>query len=299
VVQLIYRLIYHPFINSILRGLTKPFKSSLSPKYRLPPSGSISFQVSEKKKVKLITNQTSYLTQLVYWNGYENFEYSKLFVNLIKEIDHFWDIGANIGYYSLIAAKVNPNIKVVAFEPAPEPLHFLKRNVSVNKLSNIRVESLALSDKNGELTFYEIKNQKYKYLKYNLAGEGNAGSKTTGRNFSKTTVQGIKADDYLIGSSIGNIDLIKIDTEGTEHLILQNAESILLGMKPIIICETLFNKIEKELNAVMIKHGYEFYNHTADGLQKVDSIEREIDNGVLNCFFVHPSKLHLIKPYLV
>ena len=69
-------------------------------------------------------------------------------------------------------------------------------------------------------------------------------------------------------------------------------------MKPIIICETLFNTIEPELESIFKLYGYDFYNHTESGLEKVTSIIREKDNGVRNCFFVHPSKYHLIEEFI-
>lgn len=243
------------------------------------------------------TNQTSYLTQLVYWNGYGRFEYTPIFIDLSKRVNTFWDIGANIGYYSLIAAAVNPSMKIIAFEPAPEPLHFLKKNVALNGFQHIHVESTALSDQNGMIDFYEIKNKKYTYLKHNLAGEGNAGSKTIGRNFSKTTVQATTANEFR--STFNQpVDLIKIDTEGTEHLILEKASLILQNDRPIVICETLFNKIEGKLEEIMKGHGYQFYNHVGKGLSRVDSIKRSSDDGVLNCFFVHPDKIPWIESYL-
>ncbi len=89
-----------------------------------------------------------------------------------------------------------------------------------------------------------------------------------------------------------------MDTEGTEHLILEHSHSVLEKFKPIIICETLFDTIESDLEIIFRKYGYEFYNHTENGLEKVDSIIRKEDNGVRNCFFVHPSKFSQIKEFV-
>lgn len=296
-ISLVYRIIYHPVINSILLFCLRPFRSILPRSLRLPPSGRISLNI-DGKSIVIHTNQTSYLTQLVFWNGYEDFEYTPIFIDLCKKVDSFWDIGANIGYYSLIASAVNPEMKVVAFEPAPEPLHYLQKNVDANERNSIKVASIALSDKEGITDFFEIKNKKYAYLKYNLGGEGNEGSKTEGRNFSKTQVEATTANNFL-NSWDKNVDLIKIDTEGTEHLILASADQLIKKHLPIIICETLFNKIESELEEIMLSYGYNFYNHVDEGLQKVETIKRKKDDGVLNCFFVHPTKKHLIEPYLI
>ncbi len=266
---------------------------------QLPPSGSITITNEEGKLLKINTNQSSYLTQLLFWEGYQQFEYTNIFTKLIKKLTVFYDVGSNIGYYSLLASMENPNIQVVAFEPASGPLHFLKKNVSTNKFSNIKIEDIALSEQTGTLTFYEIQNKKYQYLEHNLAGESNAGSKTTGRNFVPTEVKTISFDDYVTQNQQSPIDLVKLDTEGTEHLIMQHAHIVLEQMKAIVICETLFNTIEADLEGIFTTYGYEFFNHTKSGLQQVSTITRSTDNGVRNCFFVHPSKFHLIEEFVL
>jgi len=297
--QTIYKVIYNPLINKVLRNINKILYPILPKKILLPPSGIISFSNNNGKKIKMLTNQTNYVTKLLFWEGYKNFEYTDIFIELIKKINVFYDIGANIGYYSLLAETENPNIEIVAFEPAKGPSYFLKKNIIINNFKKIKVEEIALSDQNGSIIFYEIKNNKYTYLEHNLAGEGNTGSLTERRNFIPVEVKTKTFNQYIIDVNQKNIDLVKIDTEGTEHLILKNSDIILEKMKPIFICETLFSKIELELEEIFKKYGYEFYNHTNKGLEKVNSIHREIDNGVRNCFFVHPSKAYLINDFVI
>ncbi|MDX5426618.1 MAG: hypothetical protein LPK46_00670, partial [Bacteroidota bacterium] len=79
---------------------------------------------------------------------------------------------------------------------------------------------------------------------------------------------------------------------------LEQGSTVLSDLKPIVICETLFNKIEHKLERIFSSYGYEFYNHTDKGLEKVKSITRLNDDGVRNCFFVHPSKFHLIEEFV-
>lgn len=296
--QLVYRLIFHPKINYILRNVNRTLAPVLPGWLKISPSGLMEIKLSGGKKMKFLTNQTSYLTKLIFWDGYENFEYTDLFNKLIRKVSVFYDVGANIGYYSLIAALENEDIEVVSFEPATGPLHFLKMNVALNNLTNVRIEPIALSDKKGEIVFYEIRNKKYKYLEYNLAGEGNAGSKTTGRNFVPSTVKTMTLDQYVKMKGDKTIDLIKMDTEGTENTILSKSDEVLKHMRPIVICETLFDTIEPELDALFRKYGYEFYNHVDDHLEKVETIVRKIDDGVRNCFFVPPEKFNLISEFV-
>jgi FkbM family methyltransferase len=297
--QAFYKTIYTPKINFVLRTVNKTVSKILPGVVKLPPSGTICLK-TERGTLKIKTNQTNYLTHLVFWEGYKNFEYTELFLDLITKINTFYDIGANIGYYSLLAAKLNPAIRIFSFEPAIGPLFYFRENVKINNLQNIQIEAIALSHLvEGQIEFYEIHNKKYAYLLYNLAGEGNAGSQTTGRNFVINNVPTTTLDHFALSNSAHPVDLIKMDTEGTEHLILKNASEVLSKMKPIVICETLFNTIEADLEIIMSAHGYHFYNHTPSGLQKVETITRKVDDGVRNCFFVHPDRYHLLDKYVL
>ena len=84
-----------------------------------------------------------------------------------------------------------------------------------------------------------------------MAGEGNAGTKKTSRNFIKNTVTSTTLSNYVKAKKINKIDLIKIDTEGTEVDILSSGKDIITQFQPIIICETLFNRIEDELDTFL------------------------------------------------
>ncbi|NJX14818.1 FkbM family methyltransferase [Tamlana crocina] len=297
--QVFYFLIYQNNFNWIIRNINSFFSPFLPKKIKIPPSGIVNIK-TDSGKIKIATNQTSYLTQLLFWNGYKKFEYSEIFEKLSKNVNCFLDIGSNIGYYSLIAAKSNPNIKAYAFEPAIGPKHFLNENIKLNNFQkNIKAIDLALSNTSGLIDFYEVESKKYKYLKHNLAGEGNAGTKTTSRNFVKNTVTATTLADFVKSENLKNIDLIKIDTEGTEIDILNSGKEIIEKLEPIVICETLFNTIEGELDDFFTSLNFEFYNHTENGLVRTSSIKRDFDNGIRNCFFVPKSKLNLISDFIV
>ncbi|MCB0395306.1 MAG: FkbM family methyltransferase [Flavobacteriales bacterium] len=296
--QLIYRIIYSENINYVLRNINKLLSPFLPNSIRIPPSGIIKAKNSNGNSIKFSLNQSSGFGSVIFWDGYQTFEYTAIFIKLIKKVHSFYDIGANLGYYTLIAASENSGIRIVCFEPATGPAFYLNRNITINGISNITVEAIALSNIEGTIDFYEIRNKKYKFLEHCLAGESNAGSITTGRNFHISKVRTTTLDQYVATNNEREIDLIKMDTEGTEHLILSKSTMVLTQMKPIIICETLFNVIEEQLEEIMTGFGYEFYNHIGTGLKKVTSIKRTQDDGVRNCFFVHPSKKHLIEEFI-
>lgn len=297
--QILYKIIYQKNINTILRSINKSLQLVLPKKIRIPPSGEIILR-TDSGKLKMSTNQTSYLTQLLFWNGYKEFEYSEIFEKLSKEVTCFLDIGSNIGYYSLLAVQSNSKIIAYAFEPALGPKYFLNKNIKLNGFEKSIIPiDLALSNETGLIDFYEVESLKYHYLKYNLAGEGNAGTKKTSRNFIKNTVNATTLSAFVASQNLEHIDLIKIDTEGTEFEILMSGKSEIKKFEPIVICETLFNTIEGELEDFFTDLDYEFFNHTTLGLEKVDSLRRATDNGIRNCFFVPKSKLELIAPFTV
>lgn len=244
----------------------------------------------------MATNQTSYVTKLLFWNGADSFEYTPIFQDLITTCNVFIDVGANTGYYSLLAATQHPRIHVHAFEPAQGPLHYLRKNIDLNQFSNqISIHSIALSNSAGAVNFYEVKNKKYAYLPHNLGGVG-----SLTEDLSKTAymVKTETIDRFAAQHSITSIDLMKIDTEGTEHFILEGAQHSIQRDYPIIICETLFNRIEDKLESIMKRHNYLFFNHDHGKLHRVDTLMRSHDNGVRDCFFVHPSKVQQIEKFI-
>lgn len=297
--QIIYKLIYNRYLNYFFRNLNFIFNTIFKTPFKLPPSGFFNIK-TDSGKIKIATNQTSYITQLLYWNGYKKFEYSTIFESLIKQTNTFLDIGANIGYYSLLAAKSNPTISIYAFEPAKGPKHFLNKNIKINGFNKqIKPVNIAISKTKGTIDFYEVENVKYTYLEYNLAGEGNAGTKKTSRNFIKNKVNTNTLDNFANTNNLNIIDLIKLDTEGTEVDILNSGIESIKKFQPIIICETLFNTTETELEHFFNALDYQFYNHTEKGLIKVSSILRTKDNTIRNCFFVPVSKINLIENFVI
>ena len=294
--QVIYRLLYQPTINFILRNLLRS-TSILFKVVQLPPSGILKIRLRDGHSIKLRTNQTNYVTKLLFWDGYRNFEYLDIFEKLIRKISVFYDVGANIGLYSIVAGTVNKRIQVRSFEPSNGPFHYLQRNASINQLANTKIEQIALADTNGSLNFYEVANSKYTYLKHNLAGEGNFNAKESNKQFETTSVKSCTLDTYAQGES-HTIELIKLDTEGTEHLILNGAVRVLDEMRPIVICETLFSMIEEELEDLFRSRNYKFFNHKGKYLEETKTITRTVDNGIRNCFFVPEEKVGLIAEFV-
>ncbi len=296
--NLVYNIIYNPNINRVLRNVSKTLGAAFPQQYRIHPSGKIRLKVEDGVTIELKTNQTSYVGYLLFWNGVENYEYSKIFIHLAKKVDVFYDIGASIGYYSILGAKVNRNLKVETFEPVTGPMIYCGYNVQINNLGKqVEVNPIALSDRVRKIDFLEVRNPKYPTIN-NLSGEHNAGTKTHLLT-KKMKVESNTLDNVVNNKPHDTVDLIKIDTEGSEHLILKEAGFTITKYRPIIICELLYNRIEAEIESIMRTHDYEFYAFVNGGLKKLDTLKRDQDNGIRDCFFVHPTKRYLLDDFIV
>ena len=295
---LLFRIIYNPAINLILRSLNKALSFAF-PKVKLPPSGTITLKLKNNKSFKFCTNQTDPVGQKIFWNGVYGYEYIDIFEDVIANCKGFIDIGSNAGLYSMIAAKTSDNIKVIAFDPTNASSYYFRKNIAINHFeSKVQFFQMAISDVKGEISFYEVRNKKYPFTKHNLGGAASAVNKP--KEYEEVKVPSTPLLEFLQENKLNNfpIDFVKIDAEGVEPLILKGMDPIINEQKPIIVCEVLFDQNEEELENIFKKHQYKFYVHTGKKLKEVDSITRKIDNDVRNCFFVPEEKIELIKAHI-
>ena len=133
----------------------------------------------------------------------------------------FWDIGSNIGLYSIYAAASIEDIEVISFEPSTSNLRILSRNISINHLeSKIKIFQVPLGiNKNNFLEFNEgkfIEGESNNSIDKNIDFEGKEMKPDNKYQIFSTNI------DQIIGNQILNVpDYIKIDVDGVEHLILK------------------------------------------------------------------------------
>jgi len=160
---------------------------------------------------------------------YEPFE-TELLKKLLKKNMTVVNIGANIGYYTLIAANyVGSDGKVYAFEPAPKNYKLLVRNIEENGYKNILPIQVAVSDKKGTLKFFLDKS--------NLGGHSLAKQNINEKN-SFVEVETNSLDNFFEKyNKDPKVDLIQMDAQGSEGLILDGAKKIIGNNKLKIIME--------------------------------------------------------------
>ena len=187
-------------------------------------------KISGKKLKFFVPNElTQWRVRTFYEKEPETLEWIDSFDNKDNKI--FWDIGANIGLYSIYNAVKNQNISSVSFEPSTSNLRVLSRNISINNLQDkIKIFPISLTDKENS------------FLKLREGGFVEGGALNTfgedynfeGKKFENkmsykvfgTTIQ------FLLKNEILEIpDYIKIDVDGIEHLILYGAKEFLNNRK--------------------------------------------------------------------
>jgi len=162
-----------------------------------------------------------YIGQRIALEKYEPYE-TQLILRQAKRGDVVVDVGANIGYYTvLLADKVGKNGKVYAFEPDITNFEILKKNIEVNNLKNVEIINAAVGSKAGKLKLYKSKDNFGDHKLY-------------GKDKNIETVKIVKLDDYLKDKKI---NLMKIDTQGWEPEVIEGAMKIIKRDQPIMFLE--------------------------------------------------------------
>jgi len=159
-----------------------------------------------------------------FWRCWEPNE-TWLIRTLLRPGDVFIDVGANAGYYSLLASRlVGPAGRVLSVEPIPLTLGRLKANIALNGFGNIRIIEAAASDETGEIVL-------------TMPESGQAGM-TTVRQVKGSSWR-VKCDrlDRLLGD-VGASRLVKVDVEGAELRALRGLQGLLVkDNAPDVLCE--------------------------------------------------------------
>lgn len=204
----------------------------------------------------------------------ETIEWIKKFNSSNNKIN-FWDIGANIGLYSIYSAKIHENIKVISFEPSPSNLRVLSRNISINNLHNkITIFQIPLTDKGN--AFLQMNESKFM--------EGWA-MHTFGQNTGLDGKKLITENKYKIfGTSIKNIldnkileipNYIKIDVDGIENLILAGAKNYLESKKIRSIMIEVDENYKTQVN--QIQRIMKKYNFSLKGKHNLPHTDKKFD----------------------
>jgi len=146
------------------------------------------------------------------WFGVYEYEKQQEFIRTVKSGDVIYDVGANVGFYTLLASTLTgPTGKVYAFEPLPRNLELLKRHVQLNQLNNVEIFDGAVSDKSGTARF----------------STGDIPEMTHLSADGQIEVCTYQLDDLLASGKILPPRVMKVDVEGAEADVLAGARQVL------------------------------------------------------------------------
>jgi FkbM family methyltransferase len=152
------------------------------------------------------------------WVGTYEPESQRVFLDHVRPADVVFDIGANVGFFTLFAAKLARNGFVYAFEPLPRNLDYLRRHLAMNKIENADALPIALAAATGTARFAVADSPAMGGL-----------SESGGLEVVTDTVDRLVAE-----GRVRLPDFMKIDVEGAEHDVLRGAEAVLREAKPTI-----------------------------------------------------------------
>jgi FkbM family methyltransferase len=166
----------------------------------------------------------------------------------------FVDVGANVGYHTMVAASiVGPTGAVHAFEANPDNARLIAYSIELNALEHVRLHPVALSDSAG-----------YEWFASAIGSNGGITEHSQGMppSPSSTVVPAIRLDDV----ELGRLSMIKIDVEGAEPKVIAGAMETIIRDRPIIVFEFSVAMTEQVAGGTALGHlatiehlGYELY----------------------------------------
>lgn len=167
-----------------------------------------------------------YIQRMIYLGCYERWE-TRIVRSLLQPGMTFLDIGANVGYFALMAARiVGPSGRVLAVEPSPYVADLFQNAITANQLPHVHLERCGLAGSPGQ-------------LKLSIPGRGNH----TPTLLTQPTEDGItvpvkRLDDCLAEWGCTQVDLMKMDVEGFEPFVLDGARDALAHRRiRQVLCE--------------------------------------------------------------
>ena len=224
-----------------------------------------------------------------YVNSYEQAE-TRYLLNVIRKDSVCLDVGANVGYFTMLMAKIASSGCVHAFEPMALNSSLLKSSVALNQFANVKVNQFAVGDMVGETSFTESADGAYSSME-------DTGRKPSAR---KITVPVLTLDGYIDDNNIDRVDVIKVDVEGAEGLVIAGASRLLTDVKrrPKVMLLELYdenlNVFGTSVSSIMTKmlaFGYEIF--VLNGNAEPIAYKPEYKNKYFNILFLaNPDVTH-------
>lgn len=183
------------------------------------------------------------------WLGSYEAEVQRLLVSLVERGSVVYDLGANAGFFTLLAARlVGPAGRVYAFEPLPANLDILRRHLELNRCAHVTVVPAAVSDRDGRARFT------------------GAGSTARLDGDGAVEVATVRIDTLLARGEIAPAGLVKLDVEGAELAALRGMDGLLREARPRLLIEFHGRRmagvdVDSACRALLAERGYDLCRH--------------------------------------
>jgi FkbM family methyltransferase len=165
-------------------------------------------------------------------------EVERVFLASVREGDVVYDVGANIGWYSLLAARaVGSGGRVVAFEPSLANAALVQRNAERNHFTNVSVVAAALTDRDGWIPFLDKGNLEGRLDKDDFDAQAQRRARRDQKIKGRRAVPAATLDAWLEQTGESPPSLVKIDVEGSEVGVLRGMTRTLAMSGPTLIIE--------------------------------------------------------------
>ena len=232
--------------------------------------------------------------KVFYLGTHERFTTARL-LRLVRPGDVVFDVGANIGYFTLLAAReVGAAGNVYAFEPMRHAHDRLAEHVRLNSLANVRAEKSAVGATPAEGIEVSFRSS------YRVFDDEARPVSTGTERVPMTTI-----DEYVERHGISRIDLMKVDTDGFEFEVIAGAHRTLERLRPTLIIEIGREATSpasgagpRELLQKLASCGYEFYaERTMRRLAGINQVVESLPPGPLttNVVCVHPESSAAVR----
>lgn len=209
----------HVWLKSVLTSLRRRYF-----KTELPDEDVV--LVSNGMQIRVRNPRVSAIGRSIFNTGLWEPEVSEVVESIVTPGMTVIDVGADIGYYTLLLARlVGPSGKVLAFEPIPAAKANLDFNVELNHLDTVQTFPVALFDKSGE----SLLEDPLRVSRINLVKKTATGN--------DITVPLVVFDESRLAFGVERLDFVKIDVEGAELNVLKGMEHTLRMFHPLILIE--------------------------------------------------------------
>jgi len=176
------------------------------------------------------------------WLGISEVNKKILFQKTIPQGSVVFDIGANVGIYTILSSVLCGNSgRVFAFEPDPYNIKYLEDHVALNNLKNVSIEKYAVSNSSGRLFFQDTGD----HCNSHISEKG------------QIEVEAITLDDFVFKKNNLPPNYLKIDVEGAENLVLEGAQKTLSEHGPEIFLATHGFEIDQKCREQLNKLNYQ------------------------------------------